>query len=169
MTTVEHEPTTLGIREVAARSGLSVDTLRWYEREGLLPPAPRAAGGRRRYPERLVEFVGLVVALRRTGMPVADVREFVRLADHGAASHGHRMALLEKQRAAIHERQAELAADLSTVERKIGHYRELIADGLDCDGLPVDPGLAARQRLTTPLDRGAPLGGAAPADERKAS
>lgn len=138
MTAVETD-VTLGIREVAAHSGLSVDALRWYEREGLLPPAPRGTDGRRRYPERLVTFVGLVVALRRTGMPVADVREFVRMAEAGASSHGRRLALLEKQRANIRQQQAQLAQDLATVEHKIDHYGELIAAGLDCDGLPVTP------------------------------
>ena len=149
MTAVETD-VTLGIREVAEHSGLSVDALRWYEREGLLPHVPRDAGGRRRYPGRLVGFVQLVVALRRTGMPVADVREFVRMTDLGASSHGRRMALLERQRASIRQRQAQLADDLATVEHKIDHYLELIAAGLDCDGVPVTPDVAARQRDTAP-------------------
>jgi len=141
--------TTVGIREVAEQSGLSVDALRWYEREGLLPRAPRGPDGRRRYPERLVAFVRLVVALRRTGMPVAEVRDFVTMADEGAASHGRRMALLEGQRENILRQQAQLAADLAAVDHKIDHYRELIAAGLDCDGLPVTRDVAAAQRLTT--------------------
>ncbi|GAB6937904.1 MerR family transcriptional regulator [Isoptericola variabilis] len=150
MTTVETETgTTVGIREVAEHSGLSVDALRWYEREGLLPRAPRGPDGRRRYPERLVGFVRLVVALRRTGMPVADVRDFVALADDGAASHGRRMALLERQRQNILRQQAQLADDLAAVDHKIGHYQELIDAGLDCEGLPVTPEVAAAQRLTT--------------------
>lgn len=153
MTTVETETvetgTTVGIREVAEQSGLSVDALRWYEREALLPRAPRGPDGRRRYPERLVGFVRLVVALRRTGMPVADVREFVAMADVGAASHGRRMALLERQRENIVRQQAQLADDLAAVEHKIGHYRELIAAGLDCEGLPVTPEVAAAQCRTT--------------------
>jgi len=152
MTTVETETetgTTVGIREVAEQSGLSVDALRWYEREALLPRAPRGPDGRRRYPERLVGFVRLVVALRRTGMPVADVREFVAMADAGAASHGRRMALLERQRENIVRQQAQLADDLAAVEHKIGHYRELIAAGLDCEGLPVTPEVAAAQCRTT--------------------
>lgn len=157
---------TLGIREVADHSGLSVDALRWYEREGLLPRVPRGLDGRRRYPERLVAFVRLVVALRRTGMPVADVREFARMTDLGAASHGRRMALLERQREAIRQRQAQLAEDLATVEHKIGHYRELIAAGLDCDGVPVDAEVAAWQQLTASLDAPPEL---TPLDERNAS
>lgn len=147
--TTSPAPSGLAIRDVAARTGLSVDTLRWYEREGLLPRTPRGRDGRRVYPRPLVELVELVVALRRTGLPVADTRTFVELAEEGPASHGRRMALLERHREAIHEQQRQLAADLAAVESKVQHYRDLIAEGRDCDGLPVDPATAARQRRTS--------------------
>lgn len=152
--TLEHMATTfvdtphLGIRKVSERTGLSIDTLRWYERQGLVPPAPRGSDGRRSYPEILVGFISLVVALRRTGMPVAAVRDFVQMADEGAASHGRRMRLLELQRESIREKQVQLENDLAAVDHKINHYRELIAAGLDCDGILVDESVATRQRHT---------------------
>ena len=64
---------TIGIRELSERTALSMDTLRWYEREGLLPLVDRTATGQRRYGRAAVRFVLLVQALRRTGMPVAEV------------------------------------------------------------------------------------------------
>ena len=148
MTTVTGDPG-VGIRAVAQRTGLSMDTLRWYEKEGLLPPVGRGADGRRRYDEASIGFLRLIQALRRTGMPVAAVRDFVRMAAEGAASHGRRMALLQAQRAAIRWQQAQLAEDLRLVDDKIGHYRDLIARGLDCDGEPVGEATAARQRART--------------------
>jgi DNA-binding transcriptional MerR regulator len=135
----------LGIRAVSARTGLSVDTLRWYEREGLLPAVPRGPDGRRAYPERLVVFIELIVALRRTGLSVSDTRAFVEMAGEGAASHGRRMALLERQREAIRECRRQIDADLGAVETKISHYRELIDSGRDCDGVPVDTATAQMQ------------------------
>ena len=122
MTTGTGDPG-LGIRAVAQRTGLSMDTLRWYEKEGLLPQAGRSADGRRRYDEASIGFLRLIQALRRTGMPVTEVRDFIRMAAEGAASHGRRMALLEAQRAAIARQQARLAEDLRLVDDKIGHYR----------------------------------------------
>lgn len=148
MTTTAPHPAGLGIRQVSERTGLSLDTLRWYEREGLLPPAPRAADGRRVYPERIVAFVELVVALRRTGMSVADARTFTRLTAEGAATHGRRMALLEQQRERVDEQQCRLDADRGAIEAKIDHYRRLIDAGLDCDGDPVDETTADLQRRT---------------------
>lgn len=147
LTPLRQAPLTgFGIGEVSDRVGLSVDTLRWYEKEGLLPPIPRSLDGRRLYTAQMVTFVGLVVALRRTGLSVADTRTFVDLAGDGASSHGRRMALLKRHRDAIHERQRQLVADLAAVDSKVVHYGELIAAGLDCDGLPVDPTTADQQR-----------------------
>lgn len=135
----------LGIADVATRSGLSPDTLRWYEREGLLPPAPRTSGGRRQYDERAVRLVELVVRLRRTGMPVERMRRFVALLPLGAESYTERLALLTEHRERITSHMSQLRADLAELEAKTEHYRLLIAQGLDCteptDGAPgaTDP------------------------------
>ncbi len=136
----------MGIRAVSEETGLTIDTLRWYERQGLLPAVERTADGRRRYTAASVTFVRLVQALRRTGMPVADVRRFVSLMDEGASSHGRRMALLEQQRDAILTNLDQMHEDLRTVETKIEHYRDLIDRGLDCEGAAVDDGTARLQR-----------------------
>ncbi len=125
--------TTLGIRQVSEETGLSIDTLRWYEREGLLPLVERTAGGQRRYPPAALRFIRLVQALRRTGMPVADVRRFIELGGGELANHPERMALLEQQCAQIEQRLAELQDDLAVVRAKIATYRHLIARGLDCE------------------------------------
>jgi DNA-binding transcriptional MerR regulator len=132
-------PETLGIRQVSEETGLSIDTLRWYEREGLLPLVERSADGRRRYPPGALRFIRLVQALRRTGMPVADVRQFIELGGGELAHHPERMALLERQCAQIEQRLAELQDDLAVVRAKIGSYRRLIAHRLDCeDDVPGD-------------------------------
>ncbi len=130
---------TLGIRQVSEETGLSIDTLRWYEREGLLPLVERSSSGQRRYPPGALRFIRLVQALRRTGMPVADVRQFIELGGGELANHPERMALLEQQCAAIEQRLAELQDDLAVVRAKIETYRGLIARGLDCeDDVPAE-------------------------------
>lgn len=134
----------VGIRSVSEQTGLSPDTLRWYEREGVLPAVERSSDGRRRYSAALVRFVRLVQALRRTGMPVGEVRRFVQLMDEGAASHGRRMALLEDQAALIDRRLQQLQEDRATIRHKIAHYRKLIDQGLDCNGEPLDQAIATR-------------------------
>lgn len=70
---------TLSIGDVAARAGVSVDTLRYYERESVLPPARRDSGGRRVYEASILDALTLVGALRAVGVGIADVRTFMSL------------------------------------------------------------------------------------------
>jgi DNA-binding transcriptional MerR regulator len=139
----------LGIADVALLSGLSADTLRWYEREGLVPRVARGSDRRRRYSEREAALVIMLTRLRDTGMPTEDMREFSRLVTGGAATHGQRLAILERHRARIAARQAQLVAGLAALDDKAEHYRHLIAAGLDCDGAPVSDEIARLQSRTT--------------------
>lgn len=128
----------LGIGEVADLTGLTKDTLRWYEREGLIPIVDRDSAGRRQYDDALVRMLHLLVRLRRTGMPVAQVKQFVDLMDEGAASHGRRVSLLSEHRLRLLEQIAALHDDLRAVDDKIDHYEGLIAAGRDCADQPID-------------------------------
>lgn len=66
--------TTLTPAAAAARTGVSIDTLRYYEREGLIGPIRRSAGGRREYTEDDVFWIGLVTCFREAGLGIADLR-----------------------------------------------------------------------------------------------
>ena len=77
--------TTWSIGEAAAKCGLSQHTLRWYEQEGLVAPVGRDSAGRRRYTESDLDWLLLLTRLRRTGMPVRDMRRYAELARHRAA------------------------------------------------------------------------------------
>lgn len=136
----------LSIAEVADRTGLSKDTLRWYENEGLIPQVPRDNQGRRSYDEASLRMIELLVKLRRTGMPVRSMREFLTMVDQGAPSHGHRMTLLTEHRDEVLAKVRETLADLDAIEAKISHYAELIEAGLDCNEQPVTPEIAAQQQ-----------------------
>jgi DNA-binding transcriptional MerR regulator len=135
-----------GIAEVAELSGLSQDTLRWYEREQLLPRVERGPDGRRRFSPQATSMVVILAKLRATGMPTEEMRAFARLVEGGAETHGRRLDLLERHRARIQERIAVLADGLDVLEEKADHYRSLIAAGLDCGGAPVEPETALIQR-----------------------
>lgn len=126
-----------GIAEVAELCGLTQDTLRWYEREGLVPRVGRGADGRRRFSDRDTALLVMLAKLRATGMPTEDMRAFSRMVAEGAASHGRRLALLDRHRRRIEEQMDGLRDALGALEDKAGHYRSLIAAGLDCDGVPI--------------------------------
>lgn len=139
--------TTLGIAAVSDRTGLTQDTLRWYEREGLIPRVPRSPDGRRAYDDASVRLLELVVRLRRTGMPVADIKRFCLLLEEGASTHGRRMTLLREHRERLLAQLVQLREDLGAVEDKIAHYHYLIERELDCTEAPIaDPRVRAQQR-----------------------
>lgn len=139
--------TLVGIADVAEETGLSKDTLRWYEKEGLLPSVHRSSSGYRAYTDADRRMVGLVLRLRRTGMPVKDVRRFVDMVEEGASTHGRRMALLTEHRQRVLRQLDQLHTDLGTLDDKIAHYDGLIDAGLDCTEQPItDPDVLARQR-----------------------
>jgi DNA-binding transcriptional MerR regulator len=123
----------LGIREVSEQTGMSLDTLRWYEREGLIPAVERTPDGRRRYGPAAVRFIKLIQALRRTGMPVADVRDFVTLGPGTPGNALRRLEVLQRQEARLLAQIASLDTDLALMRAKMTDYQGMIAEGRDCE------------------------------------
>ncbi|MFC4150225.1 MerR family transcriptional regulator [Micromonospora mangrovi] len=113
----------LTVGEAAERVGLTTYTLRWYEQEGLVAPVGRDSAGRRRYTEGDVNWLMLLTRLRRTGMPVRDMRRYAELARQGDRTLGARRALFEAHRARVLGRMAELEEDLKVLDYKIDAYR----------------------------------------------
>ena len=144
-----HETDWIGIAEMARRSGLSVDTLRWYEREGLIPAVDRGPNGRRRFSRAQQSVILLLAMLRDTQMPTSEMKRFVALMDEGAASHGRRIELLERHRRRLTERRAAIDAADGALADKTDHYRALFAQGMDCAGAPVSDAVRRRQSATS--------------------
>src|SRR5262245_48480233 len=83
------------IGQVARRAGLSTRAVRFYEREAILPPAPRTTSGYRTYTEHDLELLSLIARLRAVGLGLADIREVVRLREHGVPPPERVIRLLE--------------------------------------------------------------------------
>ncbi|MEV4844815.1 MerR family transcriptional regulator [Micromonospora matsumotoense] len=113
----------LSVGEAAARVGLTTYTLRWYEQEGLVAPVGRDSAGRRRYTEADLDRLLLLTRLRRTGMPVRDMRRYAELARLGDRTRDARRALFEAHRARVLARMTELEEDLKVLNYKIEMYR----------------------------------------------
>ncbi|MFI5606215.1 MerR family transcriptional regulator [Amycolatopsis sp. NPDC051903] len=113
------------IAEAARRSGLSIDTLRYYERIKLLEPPARDAAGRRAYSDADLTWLGFLTKLRLTGMPIKSMREYAALRRHGVASAGRRKAILVEQRQSVADRITELQACLDVLDYKIDNYDQV--------------------------------------------
>ena len=113
----------LTITEAADQAGLTADTLRYYERDGLmLAPIERSSTGHRRYSDRDLVWIELVTRLRATGMPIRDVRRYAELVRAGDGNEEERLALLRDHRRSVLAQLAEVQDHLGAIDRKIGIY-----------------------------------------------
>ena len=117
----------LSIGAVAKATGLSIDTLRYYEKAGLLlDPAPRDPGGRRRYGRGDLDWVAGLIMLRETGMSFADVRRMAELS-RTAGTEAERLDVLEEHRLRVLADLGRTQAHLQALEKKIAAYRGVLA------------------------------------------
>jgi DNA-binding transcriptional MerR regulator len=109
--------------DAAGRTGLSLDTLRYYEREGLIGPVGRDAGGRRRYSEGDLAWLDVVMCLRRSGMGIADLRRFVGVLRDGAPASTEPVEMLRLHRKRLVEDIEHVRAAVAVIDDKIAHYQ----------------------------------------------
>jgi DNA-binding transcriptional MerR regulator len=125
--------------EAARLSGFSIDTLRYYEREGILSPVARTVGGRRRYSEDDLGKLGFLRCLRDTGMPIAQLRRYGELS-LDESTLAERVALLEEHEQACRAAIDELHAQQARLREKLDWYRaEMAARGRAADGQRAVP------------------------------
>jgi DNA-binding transcriptional MerR regulator len=117
----------LTITDVAERTGLSVHTLRYYERAGLIAPVARAPGGQRRYAASDMEWIGFLLRLRETSMPIGQMQAFARLRSEGNATASDRRELLEQHLVQVLATVTAMQQAAQVLQAKIGHYRDLEA------------------------------------------
>ena len=110
----------------AKRTGLSMHTLRYYEKEGLIMPR-RNEAGRRVYGDGDIAWIDFIVRLKETGMPIREIQTYARLRDEGEATMPERLDMLKAHRAAICEKIKKWEANLVKMDKKIGIYEESIA------------------------------------------
>jgi DNA-binding transcriptional MerR regulator len=116
----------LGIGDVARLTGLGADTLRYYEREGLmLDSTRRDAAGRRRYGSEDMAWIGGLLMLRDTGMSIADMRVLAELS-RIEGTERERLVVLESHRQRVVEELARTMQHLDALDKKIGAYREAV-------------------------------------------
>mgnify|MGYP002869091190 CR=1 FL=1 len=117
------------ISEVSRLTGYSVDTLRFYEKAGLLPGVARR-GGRRRYSVRDCHALGIITCLKNTGMPLDEIRRYMELGGRGEDSVDERLAIMRRQQDSIEERMRELQLCRERIAFKVWYYETARKEGL---------------------------------------
>lgn len=106
----------------SARSGFSLDTLRYYERIGLLFGIRRTTGGQRVFTEDDLDWLGVLRCLRDTGMPIADMRRYAELARDGEATYAERLRVLREHATQLDTHIAALLDQQQHLHDKIRWY-----------------------------------------------
>ena len=112
------------IAEVSKKYELTADTLRYYERIGLLPPVGRNSSGNRIYTEEDCRWVHFIKCMRSAGLTIETLIEYVSLFQQGSETIGVRKELLIEQRKQIREKVDELQETLAYLDTKIDGYED---------------------------------------------
>lgn len=116
---------TYSIREMVEKTGLSAHTIRYYDKEGLLPYVSRTEGGVRRFSEEDAEQLDLICCLKQTGMQIKQIRAFIDLSTQGDETLKARCDILQVQRERVMEQMKQLQESLNTVEFKIQMFTNM--------------------------------------------
>lgn len=116
------------IAEVSKAFGLSADTLRYYERIGLIPPVNRKKSGIRDYSEGDCRWVEFIKCMRSSGLPIEVLIEYVTLFREGDETIAARKELLIEQRRVLMEKIEELQKTLARLDYKIERYENCLAE-----------------------------------------
>lgn len=116
----------MNIKKVSEQTGVSADTIRYYERIGLLPRVRRNKSGIRDFSEQDIATLEFIRCFRRAGMSVESLIEYMNLVEQGEGTEEARMHLLQEQREKLISRIAELQAAKERLDYKIENYKNII-------------------------------------------
>lgn len=133
------------IGEMAKKLGIAASTLRYYDKEGLLPFMERSEGGIRVFKESDYEFLKIIHCLKATGMQIKDIKHFIELVLQGDESINARLEIFQKQKSEVEKQIEQLQEALETVKFKCWYYETAkragstaFCDNLCDDELPED-------------------------------
>lgn len=120
----------LTIKEVSEKYHITQDTLRYYERVGMIPAVTRTPGGIRDYQDEDIGWVELAICMRNAGLPVEALIEYVGLCQQGEETISARLQLLKDQRENLTEQKRQLQTALDRLDYKISRYEEAEKTGI---------------------------------------
>ena len=115
------------IAEVSKKYGLTQDTIRYYEKIGLIPPVPRNSSGIRNFDERSCGWIEFIKCMRNAGLSIEVLTKYVELFNKGKSTLKERKELLIGQREKLIEKQEDIKNTLERLDYKIELYDDIIS------------------------------------------
>ncbi|ASN03616.1 MerR family transcriptional regulator [Virgibacillus necropolis] len=122
---------TYSISDVAKKLNLTVHTLRYYDREGLIPFVERTANGTRVFKESDVDLLKIIQCLKSSGMAIKDIKTFIEWCSDGDSTLQQRYDLFMEQKAVVETQMEELKKTLDVIEHKCHYYRVALDAGTE--------------------------------------
>lgn len=116
------------IGEVSKMFGLPISTLRYYDKEGLFPNMMRSSGIRK-FSESEIESLRVIECLKKTGMEIKDIKQFMDWCLEGPSTYSNRKKLFEDRKKALEEQLRELEKNIAMINFKCWYYEQAISDG----------------------------------------
>ncbi|MCP1224551.1 MerR family transcriptional regulator [Sebaldella sp. S0638] len=110
------------IGEMSKMMNIAPSTLRYYDKEGLLPFVKRSDGGIRQFGESDFEWLSIIHCLKQAGMPIKDIKKYLDMITEGDSNIGKRLEIFKKQRAKVEKQIEELTQTLRVLEYKCWYY-----------------------------------------------
>ncbi|MDV3451208.1 MerR family transcriptional regulator [Bacillus safensis] len=110
------------IKEISEKTGITPYTLRFYEREGILPCVKRDSSGHRLYDEESIDWLDFILALRETGMPLAEIKQYVALYQEGESTLKRRKQMMLKHKEKVEKDLSETIKYLEQINYKLALY-----------------------------------------------
>ena len=124
------------VHQVAEKFGISAHTLRYYDNAGLFPDMQRDKNGARVFTDEQLEWLGIVMCLRSTGLSIAEIKDYLALCAEGDSTLQQRYEIILKQKKRAEEERAEIDKKLEVLSRKVAYYEKAIAEA---GALPLHP------------------------------
>lgn len=119
---------TLSVKEVADKLGVSPHTIRYYDNMGLLPDVTRDEHGARVFTQEQLEWLGIVLCMRSTGLSVSGIRHYMELVEKGDSTLYQRYQIIMEQKRRAEAEREEIDKKLGILARKQAAYEKLLAE-----------------------------------------
>ena len=127
------------IGEMSKKLGIPASTLRYYEKEQLLPCVERTTGGIRMFKESDLEFLNIINCLKKAGVSISGIRDFIALVKQGDASIDARLAFFQREKECVLRQIGELKKTLEVLEFKCWYYTQAKQEGTTKRLAALDP------------------------------
>ena len=117
------------VGETAKLVGITASTLRYYDKEGLLPFVERSSGGIRMFQESDFEWLQVIGCMKKAGMSIKDIRQYIEMALQGDDTIGLRLAMFRHQQEALKQQMEELQRTMQMVDYKCWYYETALKAG----------------------------------------